>query len=365
MTNTAAAPAMTSERAFGPGAAGTATERRPGPAVRAAAGLFRCPSCGGDLAAKEATPDLVCRGCGERARVLADSLVDFLGKGSAAADAILAWPIDGMAAMEETLVALRRGDRPDAAALAPLRRLGLVEHGGTLTPLGAMAAYNSSEYVWQGAYDPLEGLAEPPRLSASSRVLDVGSGSGQTLRRLFPRLEGWVIGLDNALDILAYGSKLFEAYDLPALFCCASAHDLPFQDDCFDFIICRGVISYTLQRRALAELFRVLRPGALIFFRNESFVWDLRALTHPTGVLRYAFDLRSFAVGLMHAWTGWQPMPGGAIRGPRAYVARRRFRRTVETVGGEVVRWESSRRGPQFLGRGTQDVVLCRKLASS
>jgi SAM-dependent methyltransferase len=221
-----------------------------------------------------------------------------------------------------------------------------------------MAAYNSSEFAWQGSYDPLEGLAEAPSRGA---VLDLGCGSGQTIRRLFPGFGGALIGVDADSEILAYGSKLFSAFRLPGFFCRASAHALPFPDDTFDFIVCRGVISYTLQRAALSEAFRVLRPGALMFLRVESPIWDLRAITHPTGPFKLFFGLRSLAVGLVHDLTGLQAMPGGVLKGPRAYVSERRFRRIVGDLGGEVLRYESSPHGPQFLGRGTQDVVLCRK----
>jgi ubiquinone/menaquinone biosynthesis C-methylase UbiE len=146
------------------------------------------------------------------------------------------------------------------------------------------------------------------------------------------------------------------------LFCCASAHALPFRNDTFDFIVARAVINYTHQKIALNEALRVLRPSACMFLRVESINWDFRAVTHPTGGLRYLFNLRSLGVGLMHDATGYQTMPGGWLRGPRAYVSERRLHQMVKAAGGEILRYEPSRRGPQFLGRGTQDVVLCRKL---
>jgi ubiquinone/menaquinone biosynthesis C-methylase UbiE len=263
-----------------------------------------------------------------------------------------------MRTVEEGLVKIRGGQAANSAESACLSELGLFSDG-KLTPLGAMAAYNSSEFAWQGHYDPLEGLAEPP--TESCHVLDLGSGSGQTMRRLFPRFSGTLVGVDADIEILAYGSKLFSAYGLPGHFCRASAHALPFATDTFDFVICRGVISYTHQRTAIREAFRVLRPDGRIFLRLESVVWDFRALTHPPSAMHVLFYLRSLAVGLAHHVTGLQAMPGGWVKGPRAYVPRRRFRQMVHEAGGEVLRYESSRRGPQFLGKGTQDVALCRK----
>lgn len=324
--------------------------------------LFVCPSCGGEL--QSAGDVLSCLKCPSEGQFLAENQVDFLGADSGNARAILDWPTSDLAEVESALVAIQRGKAIGPEAQNRLAGLGLVGPDGKLTTLGLMAAYNSAELSWQSNYDPLEGLVPAPELNPETRVLDLGGGSGQTIRRLFPELKGTVLVVDAFLDALAYGSKLFSGCGLNALFCCGSAHALPLRDDYFDFIICRGVISYTYQKQALKEALRVLRPGGLMFLRVESINWDLKALTHPKRLLRYLFDLRSFGWGVLLNVTGYQPMPGGWLKGPRAYVSPRRFRQNVESNGGEVLRYESSRHGPQFRGRGTQDIVLCRKRTS-
>jgi SAM-dependent methyltransferase len=326
-------------------------------------GIFACPSCRGALRADD--QGLSCPRCSTRGRHFAENLVDFLGGDEAHARTILGWRDNLVPDIEKGVTEPWRQNTVEPRLALPaeqaafLHGLGLLGSDGKFTPLGRMAGYNSLEFLWQSNYDPLEGLVAAPELTPETRLLDLGGGSGQTLRRLFSKPEGTVVCLDADLDILAFGAKLFSAYGMNALFCRGSAHHLPLRDGYFDYIICRGVISYTHQKRALTEAFRVLRPGGWIFLRLESINWDLRALTHPTSPLRFLFDVRSLAWGLLHAVTGYQPMPGGKIKGPRAFVPRRRFRKIVAGLGGQVVRYESSGRGPQHRGRGTQDVALC------
>jgi len=321
--------------------------------------VFVCPTCHGGL--QSDAQGLACPGCSTRAQAIAANFIDFLGGDERHAREILGWPNDQIPNIEKGGIAIRNQGEITPEQVELLNRLGLLGPDGRFTPLGRMVGYNSSELAWQNGQEPFEGVTAVPELTPATRLLDLGGGSGQTLRRHFPQLQGTVVCLDADIDILAYGVKLFSTYNLPALFCRGSAHALPLRDQDFDFIICRGVISYTHQKRALTEAFRVLRPGGWMFLRIESINWDFRALTHPTGFLRYLLDLRSLAWGVLLDVTGYQPIPGGKFKGPRAYVSRRRFRKIVKELDGEILLYEPSKYGPQFRGRGTQDIVLCTR----
>ncbi len=250
------------------------------------------------------------------------NLVDFLGGDEAHARAVLDWRDDQVPAIEQAVTAARRRSGPGggtdlpAEQIALLAGLGLLGADGRFTPLGHKACYNSSEFQWQSGYDPLEGLVAAPTLTPQTRLLDLGGGSGQTLRRLFPKLDGTVVCLDIDLEILAYGVKTYSAYGLDALFCRASASRLPLRDGSFDFLLCRTALNYMHQKRALTEAFRVLRPGGWLFVRFENIHYDLRVLTHSAGLLNFLFHVRSLAWGVLHAVTGYQPTPGGKLRGP-------------------------------------------------
>ncbi len=333
--------------------------------VQALTEVFVCPSCRGELQADAQGPR--CPKCSTRGRLLAGSLVDFLGGDDSHAQAILGWREDQVPSLEDAVTQATKSMEADPRApvalsleqAALLRDLDLLGPDGRLTPLGRTVGYNSSEFRWQSNYDPLEGLATTPELTPESRVLDLGGGSGQTLRRLFPEPKGTVVCLDPNPDVLAYGVKLFSTYGLNALFCRGSAHSLPFRDDYFDHIICRCVINYVHQKRALKEAFRVLRPGGWMFLRLENIYWDFNTLPQARDLLNLAFRLRLLFWGLIHSGLGCQPTPGGKIAGFRAYVSPRRFRRILASLDAQIVRYEPSRRGPQYRGHGTQDVALC------
>jgi SAM-dependent methyltransferase len=85
-------------------------------------------------------------------------------------------------------------------------------------------------------------------LPSSSRVLDAGCGEGVLVEEFQSQLA--IEGVDPN-----YGSDFVRRASLAAL---------PYQDGTFDRALCLDVLehlAYAEQPRALAELFRVLRPG--------------------------------------------------------------------------------------------------------
>lgn len=113
------------------------------------------------------------------------------------------------------------------------------------------------------------GVGNPVRhagLQAGDTVLDVGSGGGidtiLAARQVGP--TGRVIGLDlleemceraraNAVEAGVDGWTEFKSGEMEAV---------PLPDGCVDVVISNGVINLSARKsRALAEIFRVLRPG--------------------------------------------------------------------------------------------------------
>jgi len=95
----------------------------------------------------------------------------------------------------------------------------------------------------------------PPPVPASSRVLDVGCGAGQTLMTAYP--YQLTFGIDIDLSALRLGRTLTKQ----VCFACAQAEALPFRSGEFDLAVARVSLVFTDLHRSLAEMRRVLKPG--------------------------------------------------------------------------------------------------------
>ena len=104
----------------------------------------------------------------------------------------------------------------------------------------------------------------PPRIAG--RVLDNGCGAGILLADLSVRCDE-VHGVDLSPDMLAQARERAPAARLRA----GDLEDLPFPDAHFDAVVCRGSLHHVPRReKALAEAFRVLRPGGLLALSEPS-----------------------------------------------------------------------------------------------
>lgn len=99
-------------------------------------------------------------------------------------------------------------------------------------------------------------LARELALSDGARVLDVACGRGTSLRAVLEAFPVTGVGLDSG----ALASSDDRIMSVPG-----DAHALPFERSSFDGVLCECALStFTDPRRALAEIARVLRPGARV-----------------------------------------------------------------------------------------------------
>ncbi len=124
---------------------------------------------------------------------------------------------------------------------------------------------------WNAAMRDVAGrLLDVARLPSTGLLLDVGCGSGQTMTWFRNAHAGWrTIGLDVSPDALR------AAQDLrPGEVFRASALGLPIGDAAVNAIITLDVLQHLPldggDRRALAELRRVLVPGGWLFVRTNA-----------------------------------------------------------------------------------------------
>lgn len=101
------------------------------------------------------------------------------------------------------------------------------------------------------------------RPRAGQTVLDLAGGTGDIAFRLRRGGADAVTVSDINADMLEVGRKRAAQKDISALdWLCADAESLPLPDRCADLVTCAfGVRNMTHPERALADIYRVLRPG--------------------------------------------------------------------------------------------------------
>lgn len=110
-------------------------------------------------------------------------------------------------------------------------------------------------------------------------VLDVGCGAGVEVVR-FARAGAHITGVDIAGSAVALARQNLEQQGLSAHLDVADGEHLPYPDASFDLVFAHGVVQYTGDdRRMVAEVHRVLRPGALAIFQGYNRISWLNALS--------------------------------------------------------------------------------------
>ena len=142
-------------------------------------------------------------------------------------------------------------------------------------------------------------VGEALAASPGERVADVGCGPGfyvlEMLQQVGP--EGAVVGLDASPQMLAVAGRRCEGHENVS-FLEADAKSLPLDDGGFDAVVTVQVLEYVDDvEAALAELFRVLRPGG----RLVAWAVDWATLSvHSTDPERTRRVLRAWDDHLAH-----------------------------------------------------------------
>ena len=108
------------------------------------------------------------------------------------------------------------------------------------------------------------------------RVLDIAGGTGDLAlafaRRVGPTGEVWLTDINGAMLARGRDRLLDEGVLVPTAQCDAEA--LPFPSDHFDCVsVAFGLRNMTHKEQALAEMYRVLRPGGRLLVLEFSQIW--------------------------------------------------------------------------------------------
>jgi len=130
--------------------------------------------------------------------------------------------------------------------------------------LAGEARARSALEAWEGIVVTRE--AAPP----GKRLLDLGCGTAPLMVAGASRYQ-LVVGLDIAFRWLVVAKKRLQEAGLDAPLICACAEALPFPNGTFDRVAGESVLEHVSgQREALAEAYRVTRPGGCLFMSTPN-----------------------------------------------------------------------------------------------
>ncbi len=121
---------------------------------------------------------------------------------------------------------------------------------------------------WNSYWHLIERVKQNFR-APEQRLLDFGCGKGEN-GLLFAKLGYEVFGFDLAQTNVNIANSLAEQYGLAdrTHFSVSVAEELNYPADYFDLIVGTDILHHVEIRQALAECFRVLKPGGLALFHE-------------------------------------------------------------------------------------------------
>ncbi|MDB9802706.1 class I SAM-dependent methyltransferase [Pelagibacteraceae bacterium] len=145
-----------------------------------------------------------------------------------------------------------------------------------------------NKYPYSSIVSFIFSRAKPIKQDGSqTEILEIGCGAANNL--WFAAREGFAVtGLDASEAALDFARQRFAEDGLKGKFDLGDFTDLPYSDDQFDIAFERSALNQTPKtsaRKAVSEIFRVLKPGALFYAEISSDRGTARGTKNSDGLM--------------------------------------------------------------------------------
>ena len=145
-----------------------------------------------------------------------------------------------------------------------------------------------NKYPYSSIVSFIFSRAKPIKQDGSqTEILEIGCGAANNL--WFAAREGFAVtGLDASEVALDFARQRFAEDGLKGKFDLGDFTDLPYSDDQFDIAFERSALNQTPKtsaRKAVSEIFRVLKPGALFYAEISSDRGTVRGTKNSDGLM--------------------------------------------------------------------------------
>lgn len=169
------------------------------------------------------------------------------------------------------------------------------------------------------------------------RVLDVGCGAGQELLPFLEKSKAFCVGIDIAEELGKVAGEFFEekGFSERISFTRSKGENLPFAGESFDVVLCRVALPYMNNRRAIAEIARILKPGGVFLLKIHAppfYLGMIRERLPKLSLKQMAYPVICLAGSLWHLGTGKQ-LQNGFWRGKEVFQTRGFLRRECAKNG--------------------------------
>ncbi|MGG3692243.1 class I SAM-dependent methyltransferase [Heyndrickxia ginsengihumi] len=112
-----------------------------------------------------------------------------------------------------------------------------------------------------GGFILTQDILAKENIKQDSKILDVGCGTGRTAAYLYEQFKTNVVGLEIHPIMLEKAEKRFLSQQLPIQLVAGSVENIPLERNMYDFVLSESVLAFVNKPSALAEIYRVLKPG--------------------------------------------------------------------------------------------------------